>query len=130
MRPIALTLASLGLGCATAEPDGGPLLAEVAADTPRLALQRIARNAARCWKGGEIGRYAVIPELDTQAGKPRILLLEKGNSSALPALVIEGEGAPTRLRTFGALSSSKLSARINGDIIRWSTGSDACGGRA
>ena len=129
-RRSALILPIALAACTTAEPLGGPLVAEVAAPTPTAALQRIARNAARCWKDGEIGRYAVIPELDTQAGKPRILLIEKGKPRSLPALVIEGEGGPTRLRSFGPLASAPLSNRINADVIRWSTGNDACGDRA
>ena len=125
-----LFLATLLAGCATDEPIGGPLVAEVSASTPQAALQRIASGAARCWKSGEIGRYAVIPELDTNAGTPRILLLEKGREGALPSLVIEARGGPTRLRSFGPLATSKLSGRINSDIIRWSTGNASCGGRA
>ena len=130
LRRSALTLSVLLAACTTSEPLGGPLVAEVAAPTPTAALQRIARNAARCWTGGEIGGYAVIPELDTQAGKPRILLIEKGKPRSLPALVIEGQASPTRLRSFGPLASAPLSNRINSDIIRWSTGNDSCGGRA
>ena len=123
-------MSALASACVTDEPVGGPLVAEVAAPTPTAALQRIATNASRCWTGGAIGRYAVIPELDTQAGKPRILLIEKGNRSGLPALVIESEGNPTKLRSFGPLTRTPLSNRINSDIIRWSTGGSGCGGRA
>ena len=126
----ALTVASSLAACATSEPLGGPLVAEVAAPTPRAALQRIASGAARCWTGGEIGRYAVIPELDTSAGTPRILLIEKGKTGALPSLVIEAQASPTRLRSFGPLAATELSGRINADVIRWSTGQAGCGGRA
>ena len=126
----ALTFGASLAGCATDEPLGGPLAVEVAAPTPRAALSRIASNAARCWTSGEIADYAVIPELDTTAGKPRILLIEKGKSGSLPALVIEGDGSPTRLRSFGPLATDGLSNRINADIIRWSTGGSGCGGRA
>ena len=125
-----LTVASLLAACATSEPLGGPLVAEVAAPTPRAALQRIASGAARCWTGGDLARYAVIPELDTSAGTPRILLIEKGKRGALPSLVIEAQASPTRLRSYGPLAATGLSQRINADVIRWSTGQAGCGGRA
>ena len=112
--------------CATDEPLGGPLRIEVAAPTPRAALQRIAEGASRCWTGGEIARYDVVPELDTTAGQPRILLIENNNSDGLPALVIESRPDPVRLTSFGPLATGGLSGRINADIIRWSTGGRAC----
>lgn len=127
---LALTCGLLAAGCATDEPLGGPLAIEVAAPTPNAALGRIASEAARCWTSGEIADYAVIPELDTTAGRPRILLIEKGQPGALPALVIEGTSSPTRLRSFGPLASDGISSRVNADIIRWSTGGTGCGGRA
>ena len=130
LRPIALTIPLLAAACTTDEPLGGPLVAEVAAPTPTAALQRIARNASRCWSDGEIARYAVIPELDTQAGKPRILLIEKGKANGLPALVIEGEANPTRLRTYGPLTRTNVSNRVNDDIFRSSTGVSGCKGSA
>ena len=102
----------------------------MAAPTPRGALQRIASNAARCWQGGEIGRYTIIPELDTGAGTPRLLVVERGRGRGLPQLVIEGTAGPTQLRSYGPLATSPLSNRINADIIRWSTGSSSCTGRA
>lgn len=119
----------LATACSTAtdEPLGGPLIAEVAASTPREALQGIAQGAARCWNEGALERYATIPELDTEAGRPRILLIERDGSSTLPALVIEAGASPTSLRTFGPLSRGPLSGRINSDIIRWSTGGRGCG---
>lgn len=124
---IALTsCVILTTACTTREPLGGPLVAEVSAPTPVDALQAIADGASRCWNRGELGNYATIPELDTQVGRKRILLVEKGGETALPALVIEADGSPTQLRTFGPLSGQPLSNRINADIIRWSTGGSGC----
>ena len=122
----ALTLTA----CATSEPVGGPLTIEVAAPTPRAALQRIASGASKCWTSGEIANYAVIPELDTSAGTPRLLVFKKGAGGGLPELVIEGSSGPTKLRSYGPLASERLSNRINADIIRWSVGVLDCRGRA
>ena len=117
-------------GCVSSEPLGGPLTIEVAAPTPRAALQQIASGAARCWTSGDIARYTVIPELDTGAGTPRLLVVERGQGRGLPQLVIEGAASPTRLRSYGPLASTSLSNRINDDVIRWSTGQTSCGARA
>lgn len=124
----ALTICGiLATGCVSDEPLGGPLVAEVASPTPQAALQAIASGASRCWSSGDLGAYSAIPELDTQAGRPRILIVEKGRrAGTLPALVIEAEADPTRIRTYGPLSATQSSARINADIIRWSTGGRGC----
>lgn len=124
---LALAATFAAAGCATDEPLGGPLVAEVAAPTPRAALQRIAAGAARCWTDGALADYAVVPELDTTAGRPRILLIEKGEPGSLPALVIEARPDPVRLTSFGPLAQSPTSNRVNADIIRWSTGGSSCG---
>ena len=125
-RAALTSCAIFATACVTDEPVGGPLVAEVAAPTAVSALQAVARGASRCWTDGDLAAYSAIPELDTTAGKPRILLVEKGRGGGLPALVIEGEGDPTRIRTYGPLSRSPVSNRINADIIRWSTGGRGC----
>ena len=110
-RAALASCAILAAGCTTDEPIGGPLIAEVAAPTPERALQAIASGASRCWSEGAIAGYSAIPELDTSVGTPRILLVEKGQGRGLPALVIEATGEPTRIRTYGPLSGTKLSSR-------------------
>lgn len=90
-------------------------------------LQRINDAAQRCWiKSGDTAfdDYRVVPELDTQTGKPRILMLRAGKSAGLPVLVIEAENG--RIDAYGPVQNSPLASRINRDIVRWGNGGSAC----
>ena len=92
-------------------------------------LQRVNTGAQTCWvksKDKAFRAYKVIPELDTRAGKPRILILKAKSAQGLPQYVIEADGTPARLSTYGPLSSDPLSARMNEDIARWRTGNKKC----
>ena len=116
-------------GCQTTEPAGGVLSAQVDARSPVVALQRINENALRCWirSGDRAFRgYALVPELDTRAGQPRILIVERSNPQSLPQMVITASGDPVALTTFGPLTRTRLSARINNDVLAWSAGRTTC----
>ena len=112
------------------EPPGGPLVAEVQGSSPTRALQRVNERALKCWiRSGDkaFARYALVPELDTRANDPRILIVEKGDVRGLPLLVISASGAdPVQMTTFGSLTDQSLSSRINADILAWSAGRSSC----
>ena len=117
---------SLAACTTTGEQIGGPLRFE-SAGTAIGNLQRINRAASRCWIGTHAFRgLGMVPELDTRVGKPRILILARGQS--LPKWVIEASGAPAKIITYGPLTNTPLSARMNDDVIRWSSGKTACRG--
>mgnify|MGYP001470732225 CR=1 FL=1 len=132
MRRPAIALAfavSMLASCQTPEPAGGPLKIEVAGNSGIAALQRINERAQTCWiRSGDkaFAGLAVIPELDTRVGKPRLLVLRKGRPAALPDLVIEAHDKPLKIETYGRLASGAQSARINGDVTRWATGQQSC----
>lgn len=115
--------------CQSPEPAGGPLRAEVAGDAVSQ-LQRINERALRCWiRSGDraFENLALVPELDTRTSDPRILVVEKGRAQGLPQLVISASDRPASLVTFGPLTQTALSDRINSDVIAWATGRDSCG---
>ncbi|WP_425418578.1 hypothetical protein [Oricola indica] len=121
--------ASLVLAGCTGERAGGVLNIEITADKSVEALSVINENAQKCWfrSGDRAFRgLAVIPELDTRIGNPRLLVVERGKSTGLPKLVIEASGDPVKITTFGPLASQPISARINDDVIAWSGGRSAC----
>lgn len=94
-----------------------------------LALQTINTNAQACWmksKDKDFRKYKVIPELDTRAGKPRILVVSSKSAQGLPQYVIEADGTPARLSTYGPLSGEVLGARIDADVNRWQNGGKGC----
>jgi hypothetical protein len=92
-------------------------------------LQKVNNAAQACWvksKDADFRPYRVIPELDTRAGKPRILIVEAKAAQGLPKLVIEAEGKPARIAAYGPLAQSPLAGRIKADVDRWAAGSSAC----
>lgn len=133
MRALAVAALVGVLTACQSEPIGGPLSIEVGAPTPVAILQTINEAGQRCWmKAGEkpFRKYRLVPELDTIAGNPRILLVERNNSAGRPQLVIESTSSPVKVSTFGPLVRTRLGGRINADIIRWSTGDPRCAGHS
>lgn len=108
----------------TGENIAGPVGFE-AEGSATAVLQRINKAAAKCWIGQPAFKgLGMVPEFDTSVGKPRILLLARGNT--LPKLVIEASGNPAKVITYGPLVTTPLSARINDDVIRWSGKDNSC----
>jgi hypothetical protein len=94
-----------------------------------VLLQRVNANAHTCWirsKDKDFRGYSLIPELDTRAGKPRILVVRTKASQGLPKLVIEADGTPPRVTAYGPLADGPLSARIKADVDRWTAGGSSC----
>ncbi len=92
-------------------------------------LQTINSKAQTCWvksKDKDFKAYKVIPELDTRAGKPRILILSAKSAQGLPQYVIEADGTPARVTTYGPLGSEAVGRRIDSDIARWNNGDSKC----
>ena len=92
-------------------------------------LQIINSNAQTCWiksKDRAFRTYRVIPELDTTVGVPRILIVKAKSAQGLPQMVIEAEGTPARLSSYGPLASDDIGARINSDVTRWQKGGKGC----
>jgi hypothetical protein len=122
---LAACLAALA-GCQTGP--GAPPVGQdnVAAVT---LLQRVNSSAQTCWiksKDKDFRGYSVIPELDTGAGKPRILVVQTKAAHGLPKLVIEADGAPVKASMYGPLSDGSLSGRIHADVTRWAAGGTSC----
>ncbi len=110
-------------------PAAGPSSAAVNADDPVSALQRINRAGAECWMRSSDPAFRdlhLVPELDTMAGRPRLLMLKKGKTAGLPVLVIEASGSPAKVETYGPLTATRTGARVNTDIQRWSGGRTSC----
>ncbi|WP_173931627.1 hypothetical protein [Chelativorans sp. Marseille-P2723] len=68
----------------------------------------------------------LIPELDTTAGRPRILVFDKGKAGGLPLMVIEASGTPAGVETYGPLAGTPAGQRMTADIGRWSRGGLTC----
>lgn len=119
--------------CQTTEPPGGPLSAQVQGTSAVSTLQRINDRALECWiKSGDaaFSGLALVPELDSRANDPRILIVKRGQAQGLPQLVISASDGPVKLSTFGPLTGQTISNRINADVTAWSAGATGCGTRA
>lgn len=124
--PIA---ASLALSGCVGERAGGTLAIEVDSSKAVSVLSTVNELAQKCWfRSGdrEFRHLALIPELDTRIGNPRLLVVERGKSTGLPKLVIEATGDPVKVTTYGPLASESVSSRINKDVAAWTTGKSAC----
>jgi len=124
--PIAATLALSGC---VGERAGGALAIEVDSSKAVTVLSTVNELAQKCWfRSGdrEFRHLALIPELDTRIGNPRLLVVERGKSTGLPKLVIEATGDPVKVTTYGPLASERVSSRINNDVAAWTAGKSAC----
>lgn len=128
LAEVTFIAAVLASSCQSERP-GGPLRIETGGSAALPVMQRIAETGRVCWiksRDKAFRSYHLVPELDTQAGKPRILLVRTSDAQGLPALVIEASENPVTIDTYGPLASAGLSSRINTDIARWATGQTRC----
>lgn len=131
---VSLTALIALSGCtAGGEPVAGPLNAEFEGNSAVSVLQNINKRALTCWiKSGDkvFEGFALVPELDTRSGRPRILIVRSGQAQGLPQMVIEASGKPVKINTYGPLTQQGISGRINSDIIAWNTGRTGCSSNA
>ena len=103
---------------------------------PVDAVVTIARIAQNCWfksKDPAFKNTRMSNEVNSPAGRPRILLVKKNDPNGLPLLVIQAEkrgdvasGIHTNIETFGPLLQSRNGKRIVDDVRRWSKGNKDC----
>lgn len=120
-----LVLAAAGIlsGCQSAPP------AAPSNNTALATMERVALAANACWfKSGDpaFKPYRLAPELNSFAGRPRILIVPRNSPESRPLAVVQAEGNPAKLSAFGPLFGESTGARMTGDINRWAAGSKAC----
>ena len=122
------TFALVLTACTTRAPD---YLEYAAYQDTNTVANRIAERIGACWFAGgnnAFSRFAYAPELNSFAGKPRILVVPKENPAGLPQLVIEvsdGEQA-TVVKLFGPLLATSRGTAIQRDVERWADGGTDC----
>src|SRR5690606_28702295 len=85
-------------------------------------MEQVAIAAHRCWFASgdpSFAKYSFANELNSMTGRPRFLLVPKGNFGGKPLLVVQAEGPSGRVTTFGPLMDGAEGARIGSDISRW-----------
>jgi hypothetical protein len=98
---------------------------------PAAVASRIADNIGACWFGdGSKGfaDYSYVPELASHSNRPRVLIVDKGDPTGLPKLVIEAveEDRGASVRLFGPLMASPDAAAIRRDVEQWADGATGC----
>ena len=137
MRSGRLSMLALCLpitACQTGQP--APNQSLNTKTSPTNAIAEIARTAQKCWfKSGDpsFSEMRISNEVNSHAGRPRILLVKRSDPNGLPLLVIQAEkrgdassGDFTNIQTFGPLLQTKHGKRITGDVDRWSKGNTNC----
>ncbi|NDV85175.1 hypothetical protein GTW51_00495 [Aurantimonas aggregata] len=92
-------------------------------------MERLTLNANRCWfksKDPAFAAYSLAPELSSFSGRPRFLLVPRGQIEARPLLVVEGRSGSGAIDTYGPLMNEPVSARITADLARWRSGANGC----
>lgn len=122
-----LTMLALVAGCQSESRDAGtPSTGKSAA---LRNMEQVAIAAHRCWfaSGDPTFRdYSFANELNSFSGRPRFLLVPKGNFGGKPLLVVQAEGSAGAVTTFGPLLEQPDGSRIASDVRRWSGGDSAC----
>lgn len=96
-------------------------------------MEQVAIAAHRCWfasRDPAFSDYSFANELNSFTGRPRFLLVPRGNFGGRPLLVVQAEGAAGNVTAFGPLMDQPAGARISADIRRWSSGDGNCAGAA
>ena len=92
-------------------------------------MEQVAIAAHRCWFAANdpaFRPYSFANELNSFSGRPRFLLVPKGNFGGKPLLVVQAEGAAGRVTAFGPLMDGPQGGRISADISRWAAGNTGC----
>ena len=121
--PLLAILVALASCTPTIQPFGD--------DTPLSLMTRITRQAQICWfanKNPIFADYKMAPELNSHAGKPRLLIVPQDNPGGLPKLVVQAENksGQVSLSSFGPLLGTSHGPAINKNIEDWAVRGTKC----
>ncbi len=122
-----LMLLAFGLaGCVNTSPESSS-----DSRTPQSLMASVATQVQACWfrsKDKRFRNYTLSPELNSYAGRPRILLVPRGKQSALPVLVAQAErvNGQTVFSSYGPLVGENGGDAVQSDLNRWAGGERTC----
>jgi len=124
---LALPAIALLAACTSSKPTR-PLPVD-ASKAALPTMERIALAANSCWfksKDKDFRGYSLAPELNSFTGRPRILVVPARNPASRPLLVVQAQGNPARVETFGPMMGESHGGRIAADVNRWASGQSGC----
>ncbi len=94
-------------------------------------MVRVAKRMQACWFKGKdpaFKKYKMATEINSYAGKPRVLIVPKNNPTGLPKMVVQAEriGGRNVLTSFEALLQSNNGGRLSSAIRKWERGGTSC----
>jgi len=92
--------------CACSQSGSGALNTGPKIQSPQTLMVHVAKRMQACWfkkNDPAFRNYRLATEVNSYAGKPRVLIVPKNNPAGLPKLVVQAErrGAQNILSTFG-----------------------------
>ena len=127
MRFFAILWLTVGLsGCNQSTPRN-----PVAAESPQTLMVHVAKQVQACWfkkPDPSLKGFRMASEVNSYAGRPRILIVPKNNPEGLPKLVAQAEksGGRVRFSSFGPLLASGAGPQLQASLNRWASGSTSC----
>lgn len=125
----AAGLAALALAGCQSSPPGSGVSTPPGKSAALLKMEHVATAAHRCWfasKDPAFRDYSFANELNSFSGRPRFLLVPRGNYGGRPLLVVQAEGPAARVEAFGPLLDQAAGSRIAADVSRWAGGGATC----
>lgn len=130
MRLAGAAIGLAGLALAGCQASSGSGASSAQGKSAALAkMEQVAIAAHRCWfasKDPTFRDYSFANELNSFSGRPRFLLVPRGNYGGRPLLVVQAEGPAARVEAFGPLMDQEPGTRIAADVSRWAAGGSAC----
>jgi hypothetical protein len=131
MRPLASAalIAALAALAACQSKPSAPVSQPSGKSAALRNMEMVAKAAHKCWfasRDPAFRDYSFANELNSFTGRPRFLLVPKGNFGGRPLLVVQAEGNAGQVTAFGPMLDTAAAPRISADIERWRRGNDSC----
>lgn len=131
MRPLAsaAVIAALAALAACQSKPSTPVSQPSGKSAALRNMEMVAKAAHKCWfasRDPAFREYSFANELNSFTGRPRFLLVPKGNFGGRPLLVVQAEGSAGQVSAFGPMLDTAAAPRISADIERWRRGNDSC----
>ena len=127
---IAVVVAVILAGC-TSTPKPAQQSKRPKSESAQTLMVRVAKRMQACWFKGKdpaFKKYKMATEINSYAGKPRVLIVPKNKPTGLPKMVVQAEriGGRNVLTSFGPLTQSSNGGRLTSAIRKWERGGTSC----